>query len=219
MSAALRPAILYLLTLCRREVNGGHTSDAEIIAVSNGPSVAECASRTLSGQSYGPSVLRRATTSPPGAWLERIRLYREGLAFGNWTPNDNTKPIMMPRREASEETRKRGTFNYPITIIFGLDDLAFDTRIVLDRIEDFFAYNGGTDEAVMSLQSHVIRLPGQGHWFFTSARGAEIVERALVSLLTGLDGHTAVQAARPCTLQDAFAREMKLGELSVAVHT
>ncbi|KAK5129062.1 hypothetical protein LTR85_000395 [Meristemomyces frigidus] len=214
---ALSLAVRQLLRLCHREISGGHSSDAMITATSNGPSEAECVFRSPAGGNYGSSVLRRARNGLPSAWLERIRLYREGLATGKWTPNDSTKQHIFKYGEATGGARKYGTFNYPMTIIFGTHDLAFDTRIVLDGIEDFFDPGTG-DKAKVSAQSHVIRLPGQGHWLFTSKRGAQIVEQVLLFLLTGSDGNTAVQAATSHSLEKVLKQGSELGELTVAIH-
>ncbi|KAK4550718.1 hypothetical protein LTR36_000297 [Oleoguttula mirabilis] len=214
---ALSLGVRQFLRLCHRERSGSHGITTVSTAMSNGPGEAECTCRSLDGYTYGPSVLARARTKPPAVWLERIRLYREGLATARWVPNDVTEPYVVRYDKASVGVRKKGAFRYPMTIIFGLNDLAFDNRIVLDGIEDFFAHNTSTDEAELSKQSHVIRVPGQGHWFFASERGSKILEKALLVLLAGSgNSNTTKQVARPYTLPEAFEKEVELGEVTVA---
>lgn len=219
--ALLSLAVRQLLTLCHREISAGHHPDATDTAASNGPSEAECTSRTLDGHTYGPSVLARAMTKPPGDWLQRIRLYREGLATGAWTPNGVAEYCVTRHDDASPDRRKKGTFNYPMTILFGLDDLAFDNMIVLDGIEDYFdpmTITGEQPSRVSGKQSHIIRLPGQGHWFFARMEGAKVLEKALLCLLAGPQDDNSVQGAGPSSLQEAFAKEVELGELKVTTH-
>ncbi|KAI7473578.1 hypothetical protein KC351_g11041 [Hortaea werneckii] len=177
-------ALNLLIHYCHRQIAPTKRRLHVISAASNGPSEAEATSRNPEGQTYGPSVLRRAKTDPPGDWLQRIRIYREGLATRSWKPCEAVLPYTPSKEEASKSERKAGKLRYPTTIVFGLDDLAFDIRIALDGIEDYFA----PKDEVGGRRSHVVRLKGQGHWFFTQPQGGFVLERVLCSLLEKGDG-------------------------------
>jgi hypothetical protein len=137
---------------------------AESLAASHGPSAAECIARDTNAPQYGLSVLARTTTSPPGDWLQRIRLYREGLASGQWG-----LPLRLQQYAAQDKSGER--FQCPVTVIYGLLDVALDPRIALDGIEKFFMPCTEQSEAVgkghsstSTTASHVIRLTRCGHW-------------------------------------------------------
>ena len=161
--APSRP-IEYLLEFCQRQ--GHHRSASQLApellaesqAAGYGPSSAECATCTQDGGGYSGSVLARAKTAPPGGWLERIRLYREGLAAGKWKLADKL------RGYATEGDH----FKCPVTVIFGQQDPALEPAIVLDGIGKYFQ-NGAkaTPQGVGGKHghdSHVVHLPACGHW-------------------------------------------------------
>ncbi|KAI7505013.1 hypothetical protein KC347_g8122 [Hortaea werneckii] len=200
----LSTALDFLVNYCHRQIAPTKRRLHVISAASNGPSEAEATSRNAEGLAYGPSVLRRAKTDPPGDWLQRIRIYREGLATRSWKPCEAVSPY-VPKEEASKSERKAAKLRYPTTIVFGLDDLAFDIRIALDGIEDYFP---ARDE-VGGRRSHVVRLKGQGHWFFTQPQGAVVLERVLFSLLEKMDG---------TGLQGDLAKDVDQGGVDVATH-
>ncbi|KAI7312102.1 hypothetical protein KC315_g12106 [Hortaea werneckii] len=179
----LSTALDFLVNYCHRQIAPTKRRLHVISAASNGPSEAEATSRNPEGQTYGPSVLYRAKADPPGDWLQRIRIYREGLATRSWKPSEAVLPYIPTEEEASKSQTKAGKLRYPMTIVFGLDDLAFDIRIALDGIEDFFV---SQDEGG-GRRSHVVRLKGQGHWFFTQPQGAVVLERVLFALLEKSD--------------------------------
>ncbi|KAK5130605.1 hypothetical protein LTR08_001924 [Meristemomyces frigidus] len=176
----LSPAITQFITLCHRHLSRTQLPPAYMIATSNGPSPREATSRTADGYTYPPTVLARTRT-------ERIRLYREGLGTSEWTPNSSTttsyvKPASR-NAEQGEPARKEGSFNYPLTTLFGLDDLAFDTRVVLDGLQHFFLEPAAGASRARERQSHIVRLPGRGHWFFARREGADVVVKTLRALV------------------------------------
>ncbi|KAI7256383.1 hypothetical protein KC343_g3645 [Hortaea werneckii] len=201
----LSTALEFLVNYCHRQIAPTKRRIHVISAASNGPSEAEAASRNAAGQTYGPSVLRRAKTDPPGDWLQRIRIYREGLATRSWKPCEAVLPYVPSKEEVSKSERKAGKLRYPTTIVFGLDDLAFDINIALDGIEDFFP----SEDEVGGRRSHVVWLKGQGHWFFTQPQGAVVLERVMFSLLEKGDGGG---------LQGDLAREADQGGVDVTTH-
>ncbi|KAI6821118.1 hypothetical protein KC340_g13058 [Hortaea werneckii] len=201
----LSTALDFLVNYCHRQIAPTKRRLHVISAASNGPSEVEATSRNPEGQTYGPSVLRRAKTDPPGDWLQRIRIYREGLATRSWKPSEAVLPNVPTKEESSKSQRKAGKLRYPTTIVFGLDDLAFDIRIALDGIEDFFV----SQDEVGGRRSHVVRLKGQGHWFFTQPQGAVVLERVLFALLEKSDGGG---------LEIDLAREVDQGGMDVEVY-
>ena len=221
--STLSLALSFLLYICRSFTSATSNPTAESIAAANGPSEAECTSHTPDGQTYGPSILARAQLKPPGAWIERIRIYRERLGTGRWTPNENTKPYAADPASKNGMEGMKGEFNYPMTVIFGLEDLAFDLGIVLDGIEGYFLPPAGATESEISAsrsrQSQIIRLPGQSHWFFVHKDGAEVVAKTLVYLLgssrsgEGMHGRSASWG-----LDDVFEREIEQGGVELATY-
>ena len=197
----LSTALDFLVNYCHRQIAPTKRRIPVITAASNGPSEAEATSRNPEGQTYGPAVLRRAKADPPGDWLQRIRIYREGLANRSWKPCEAVLPY-IPTKEAPNPARKAGKLRYPTTIVFGLDDLAFDIRIALDGIEDYFV----SQDEFGGRRSHVVRLKGQGHWFFTQPQGAVVLERVLFSFLEKSDGGS---------LESDLAREIDQGGMDV----
>ncbi|TKA80483.1 hypothetical protein B0A55_02312 [Friedmanniomyces simplex] len=192
----------YLLDWCHREGHHrhkvaskpGHVSEvflAESRASSFGPSSAECTSRNRKDKTYSAAVLARATTSPPGNWLQRIRLYREGLTSGKWT----LAPELQRYRPAAEDEEE--TFKCPVTVLFGLQDPALDPRVVLDGVERYFTgatkvatrdgghEKQGTSTASDEGASHIVRLHGCGHWsLLENPIGSGTLEKTLVCLLS-----------------------------------
>lgn len=191
----------YITQYCHTFLSSSSYAKHVIAAAANGPSEAEATSKTPKGQTYGPSVVARAKSSPSNAWLQRIRIYREGLGRDSWSANNITKEFVS---QSQRQVGKEGVFKYPMTIIFGLDDLAFNLDIVLEGLEQFFP----AKTAVPGQGSQILRLPGQSHWFFTQARGAEIVEKALLGLL---DGNGSGMKAE-------MKQEVARGEVEIASH-
>ncbi|KAI7199657.1 hypothetical protein D0869_10377 [Hortaea werneckii] len=201
----LSTGLNFLVNYCHRQIAPTKRRLHVISAASNGPSEAEATSRNPEGQTYGPSVLRRAKTIPPGDWLQRIRIYREGLATRSWKPCEAILPYIPTKEGTSKSQRRAGKLRYPTTIVFGLDDLAFDIRIALDGIEDFFV----SQDEVGGRRSHVVRLKGQGHWVFTQPQGAVVLERVLFALLEKGDGGS---------LESDLAREVDKGGVDIETY-
>ncbi|KAK1814922.1 hypothetical protein LTR12_010698 [Friedmanniomyces endolithicus] len=196
----------YLLDWCHREGHHrrgaasktGQLSEvllAESRASSFGPSSAEFTSQKQNEKTYNLSVRTRAMTSPPGHWLQRIRLYREGLASDKW----NLAPILQQYRPAPEMEEE--TFKCPVTAIFGLQDVAINPRLALDGIERYFPRpadvatgGGGHEKHVTSTASgagasHIVRLKDCGHWsLLEDPIGSGVVEKTLLWLLSTQHG-------------------------------
>jgi len=141
------------------------------MALSCGPSKAECFSKTPEGVGYGSSVLLRAQTTLHGDWDERVRLYREGLGLDKWVPNYTN---LESRRD--EQT---GKFCCPVDIVFGLKDVALDPRIVLENIEQYFPDHDFDPTVQTSENKHITKLPNSGHWSILEDEGAVALERVL----------------------------------------
>ena len=129
LSASPSRPLWYLLDWCHRQ--GHHRGQTEAIteqllaesqAASFGPSSAECTKPGELGKTYGPSVLARAGTNPPGDWLQRIRVYREGLASARWALAKDLQRYRPPT-EASTSA-----FKCAVTAMYGLQDAALDPK-------------------------------------------------------------------------------------------
>lgn len=173
---------------------------AAAMACSNGPSPAEInnakspSNKSISEprKAYRASVLARAQRG--GDWDEKVRLYKEGLATARWTPSAMVRPYQTqttpspspssstssttPMKRNSEEEKKR-MFKIPTTILWGTDDVALDTRIMLDGIEEHFAPSSSSP----GRKSQVVRVPDGQHWIFLEPRkdrvGPRMFERVL----------------------------------------
>lgn len=106
-------------------------------------------------------VLSFSKYTPLYTWLERIRVYRERLASRTWKLNVAAQQyaIAVNDKAMDEGRQVEGSFNYPMTILFGMDDIAIDPRLVLDGIEQYLPYSSD-DDAPTAKQSHVIKIPG-----------------------------------------------------------
>jgi hypothetical protein len=166
---------------------------AHSAALTCGPSLVECQQICESGKSgsglYGSTVLARAKKYPPGDWDQRIRLYREGLATSPWTlTSELQSQYGIPSRRCRADSSNAGSM-CPMTIVFGMQELALDPRIVLDGTERYFAKAdaagnrpaGGRDG--VEVQSHIVRLKNCGHWSLLEPSGERALEAILVSLL------------------------------------
>jgi len=210
--------IEYLLELCHTRGNtsagavppmlfetgptSGHTQQnaiAQARAASYGPSSAECEEGDAR---YGPSVLARSrkTERLPGDWLQRIRLYREGLAADSWQLAPHLQQFALSRNH------DRMTFKCPVTVLFGLRDLALDPRIVLDGLERYFQasklINGGGPGPVSEADlSHIVGIKKAGHWpMLDSEEGLEAIVGTIywmVEPVYGLDSALSSICAKP----------------------
>ncbi|KXT11053.1 hypothetical protein AC579_1971 [Pseudocercospora musae] len=144
------------------------------LAMSYGPSLEAASEPGATGRSYGKSVIERARTWPPGDWDGRIRLYAEGLLREVWT-----QPFSGACKPQSAET-KTLHFKCPVNIIFGLQDIALDPRIVVDGIEKYFVSN---DAMADPTQEKIIRLPDCGHWSMIEEGGVRALDKVLTEIL------------------------------------
>lgn len=120
-----------------------------------------------------------------------MRIYSEGLALGTWHPN--YPDYQPPAWKSAPESSRKGSFNCPVHVLFGMRDIALEPGLVLDGIANFMQDGGAEGRDLGSLfergvkhevigRSSVTRLPLCGHWSMLEAQG----ERTLTSLLNGL---------------------------------
>lgn len=140
-------------------------------------------------------MLARSRANPPGDWDQRVQLYSDGLLRGEWFPSF-TRPQQpapqgeeLPIREALEDPMSYHEdddwkFHCPVSIIFGLRDVALDPRVVLDGIEKHFMAES-TDPLVSAAmaQERVTRLPTCGHWSILEDDGSKALDRVLARIV------------------------------------
>ncbi|KAK0920161.1 hypothetical protein LTR91_001022 [Friedmanniomyces endolithicus] len=217
----------YLLDWCHHEGHhrraaaskAGQLSElllAESRASSFGPSSAEFTSPKHNNKTYSSSVRSRASTSPPGDWLQRIRLYREGLASDKW----NLAPTLQQYRPAPEMDEE--TFKCPVTAIFGLQDVAIEPRVALNGIERYFLrsakdYTGhGSQERQPTFTtagaggSHIVRLKDCGHWSLLEELGSGVVEKTLLWLLSQQNGTAGKGSLEEALISDELAHHVTI---------
>jgi hypothetical protein len=160
--------------------------------MSYGPGPAECDFRFSSNSSYGPTVALRSKKSPQGDWDERVRIYSEGLALGEWRPNYPT--YQPPLWLSTPESARKGSFSYPVHAVFGMQDIALNPGIVLGSLEEFMldAEHGIRKPQVETEQgvecqsvgrSSITKLPLCGHWSMLDGQGKEVLDRLLRRLI------------------------------------
>lgn len=166
---------------------------ANSLATSYGPSPSDCnTSLPQSGARYGSTVQHRASRNPQGYWDERVRIYCEGLATGEWHPNYSG--YQPPLWKTNPENKRKGQFSYPVHAMFGMQDVALDPRIVLDGVEGFMmdaekgmrkADVGGEAgvEGQSVGRSSVTKMWDCGHWAMLDEQGARALERLLGRLV------------------------------------
>lgn len=139
------------------------------LAMAYGPSSLEqeTASSSSSSSSYGSSVFARSQTQPPGDWDQKVLLYSAGLLLGQWTPS------FAGHRVSQDVPGGLAHFKCPVDIIFGMQDVALDSRAVVDGIESCFVPGSGS----------ISRLPDCGHWSIIQDGGADALELKLQSVL------------------------------------
>ncbi|KAM3417845.1 hypothetical protein BST61_g6066 [Cercospora zeina] len=157
--------------------------EAERLALACGPGAAEAERPADDGSRYGPTVYERSIRyNVPGHWDGRIKLYREGLLRQKWIPDfPGCCSSAIPLSEKSEITMEDDKrLMYPVTCIFGMDDIALTPRIMLDGIEDFFL---PSSDGVR--ESKIVRVAQGGHWCLIEPEGREVVEAELQWVLRG----------------------------------
>jgi pimeloyl-ACP methyl ester carboxylesterase len=151
--------------------------EATRLAMAYGPSERECLESNADGMGYGSSVLARSRTLPPGDWEGRCCYYGQGLLRDPWTPS-YPGFVQPPERHTSRAGSVR-KFNYPVSVIFGLRDVALNPPIMLDGIDQCF-FDDPKGE-----KSTITRLPDCGHWSVLEDAGSQAIEEVLASLLAG----------------------------------
>lgn len=133
---------------------------------------------------YGDSACKRYEQR--NGFAEAIRYYREGLATRTWEKNLDIIIRLSDLADYNTKIRKRkpstatsalpGALGAPVTVIFGANDPAFDTRIVLEGLDDYMARG-----------SQIIKCP-LGHWVPKEGEGplvmATVIEWALGDEMT-----------------------------------
>ncbi|KAF1979357.1 alpha/beta-hydrolase [Bimuria novae-zelandiae CBS 107.79] len=116
---------------------------------------------------------------------EKLRLYREGLARGVWEKSIETVVALSEVQASSTrgsggagtglfDDGPPGALKAPATIIYGLEDPAFEKRLALDGIGDYLARD-----------SQVLALERAGHWLPLEEVGSKVVEEVVVWALEG----------------------------------
>jgi len=150
---------------------------AEALASSVGPSEDECNPTGFSGLAYPASVRQRAAT---GGWSEKIRVYRDGLAFAPWDKSLQTLWDLnqigqgMRRRKSSStaglfDVGPAGSLRAPTTVIWGKGDIAIENSLAIEGMDDFFS----------SRPSQVIVLSRVGHWAPLEKQGMPVFEEVI----------------------------------------
>jgi hypothetical protein len=160
--------------------------------MSYGPGPAESNFRFPSNSSYGPRVALRSKKIPQGDWDERVRMYSEGLALGEWKPNypNYQQPLWLSKPESA----RKGSFSYPVHAVFGVQDIALNPGICLGSLEVFMldAEHGMRKPQIETAQgieyqsvgrSSITKLPLCGHWLMLEEQGKEVLERLLGRLI------------------------------------
>lgn len=160
---------------------------AEMLASSVGPSMIECTSAVNASElAYSESVRQRART---GGWLEKIRVYREGLAFKPWEKSLETLWELnqllqngVRRRSSSNaglfDTGPAGSIRAPVTVIWGKSDVAIENTIAIEGFRDYF----GAKSSQLIMISHC------GHWAPVEKQGIPIFEEVIEWATTGEKG-------------------------------
>ena len=157
------------------------TAGFELLASSIGPGPIELqqsAKREKGAISlqYPDSVRSRVSS---GGWMEKLRVYDEGLAFGTWEKSLETLWELNQIEQSVSTGRHRsgstvgifdigppGTLRSPTTIIWGKNDVALDMSLALNGIGDYFGMHG----------SHVVQVSQCGHWVPLCKQGADAWE-------------------------------------------
>jgi hypothetical protein len=160
--------------------------------MSYGPGSAESNFRFPSTSSYGPTVALRSKKTPQGDWDERVRIYSEGLALGEWHPNYPT--YQPPLWLSTPDHARKDSFSYPVHAVFGMQDIALNPGICLGSLETFMlnAEHGMRKPQIETGQgveyqsvgrSSITKLPLCGHWLMLDEQGKVILEQLLGRLI------------------------------------
>lgn len=138
-------------------------------------------------------MFQRSKQNPRGDWDERVRIYCEGLALGEWNPSYFGYQEPLSKFDPERVARK-GQFDYPVHVMFGMQDVALDPRIVLEGLESWMqdAEDGlrklqvGSEEGVEVQavgRSSLTKLWGCGHWATVDARGSRVLVDCLERMI------------------------------------
>ncbi|SMY27039.1 unnamed protein product [Zymoseptoria tritici ST99CH_1A5] len=183
--AKLFPRVCTCLIKLAHAIQYKHTSSHSAVQIairkakSHGPGPLESKSVSETGLAYGPSVYARSLTRPPGDWGNKIRLYSDGLLRQPWTPSYDGRDKQSQLVDA-RLLNDSWTFKCPVSIIFGLRDVALDPRVVLDGIEDHFQPDSEDSlQASLLANERITRLPKCGHWSLLEHDGAEALNSVI----------------------------------------
>lgn len=121
---------------------------------------------------------------PNHGMLEKMRIYREGLFRGPWEKSIETVVALSELPSNSKNSRGGssaglfddgpfGALKAPATMIYGLDDPAFEKRLALDGIGDY-----------LTRDSQVLTLKGAGHWLPLEQNGSNLIEHVVIWAFT-----------------------------------
>ncbi|OCL12390.1 abhydrolase domain-containing protein 9 [Glonium stellatum] len=170
----------------------GFTEAAEAMTASLGPGPAQFGASDAK-EGYPDSVKRRA---PTGGWLEKIRIYREGLVLGQWEKSIETIVRLSeidrgsPHRRSSSgaglfENGPAGSLKARATVVYGKKDPAFESKLTLEDISDY-----------LTKGSQVVVLNEAGHWVPIEKDSAEVLEEVVGWALEGEEGSLKTRLER-----------------------
>lgn len=143
------------------------------------------------GQRYGASVVQRSQSTT--SFADTIRYYREGLTTAPWKKDldtilklsalgDHNTKVRKLRASFGAMSHLDGALGAPVTFVFGTKDIALDTRIMLEGVEDY-----------MTKGSQIVKLP-VGHWVPLQGEGP-LVLAAVVTWALGDETKEGLVAA------------------------
>lgn len=126
----------------------------ESMAASTGPALAQL--QQVGDLKYGESVRNRIDDR---GMYEKIRIYREGLFSAEWEKSLEVTAALYELSTPSSDSllarsAPKGALRAPTTFMLGEQDPAFDRRLALDNVQDFFVKD-----------SQVLLVKGAGHWY------------------------------------------------------
>ncbi|KAL5413517.1 hypothetical protein PMIN03_003728 [Paraphaeosphaeria minitans] len=136
---------------------------------------------------------------PNNGMLEKVRIYREGLFRSPWEKSIVTIVALSEIQSLGKrgsggsgaglfDDGPPGALKAPATIMYGADDPAFESRLVLDGVGDYLAKD-----------SQVVVLEDSGHWLPLEELGSNAIEEVIAWSMDGEEG----------TLKDTFAGKWK----------
>jgi pimeloyl-ACP methyl ester carboxylesterase len=148
------------------------------MASSAGPGLAQLEE----SNGYATSLKSRL---PNNGMLEKFRIYREGLFRGPWEKSIETvvalSEIQTHAKRGSGGSRAGlfddgppGALKAPATIVYGADDPAFESQLVLGGIGDY-----------LSKDSQVVVLEDSGHWLPLEELGSSVLEEVVTWAMSG----------------------------------